>query len=82
MTEWGEEDRAEIRRLTQRELDEVPGVSYQTAISRAYKSHFARTGRVPSHGFRGYQCGCRCTKCVIAKSVSNRADYRRRKKKP
>lgn len=69
MNEWDDFDRAAIRRLAARER--AKGVCNSTASTRAYRQHYAATGRVPSHGLGGYNSGCRCRLCAVAKSEQN-----------
>lgn len=70
---WDARDRAAVVRIVRRLQDRDPDTPRGSLWSKAARIYFHETGRVASHSIVGYNTGCRCGKCLIARQ-------RRRKK--
>lgn len=74
--DWTQEDREACARLTRVYMADE-GLNFNTAHQHAYRTHFALTGRVPSHSTTGYKAGCRCRPCTAAATASTVASRRK-----
>lgn len=70
MSEWTEQDSAAVAELYQAELRD--GFRSSSAYGRAYRTYFARTGKIRRHGDQGFDNGCRCKVCRADSSAQRK----------
>jgi len=71
--EWTAEDSAAVRQIREGVQAEHPGINSHTAHQRARKVYYEQTRKVYSHGLSGFDAGCKCTTCKVARSAHNKA---------